>query len=124
MGKNADTNERVEEIRTRIEQRIRREFGISARNATVDQVYRAVALCVRDDAADVWAEGREASQEDGRKCLIYLSAEYLIGRALSNNLVNMGTYNEYAAALSEMGFDLGSVEEQEADAGLVFEEGI
>ena len=118
MANNADDKARVEEVRKRIEKRIRREFGISAQNATVDQVYRAVALCVRDEAADVWAEGREESQEEGRKCLIYLSAEYLIGRALSNNLVNLGRYNDYAEALSSIGFDLGAVEEQEADAGL------
>ena len=118
MANNAVDKARVEEVRENIEHRIRREFGISARNATIEQVYRAVALCVRDEAADVWAGGREQSQEDGRKCLIYLSAEYLIGRALTNNLVNLGRYDEYAAALSEIGFDIGAVEEQEADAGL------
>ena len=118
MAEKAAENKRVAALRANIEERIRREFGISAKNATVDQVYRAVSLCVRDEVADVWAGGREESQEEGRKCLIYLSAEFLIGRALSNNLVNLNRYDEYAAALAEMGFDLGAVEEQEADAGL------
>lgn len=109
---------RVEALRERIEQRIRRECGISAENATIGQVYHAVALCVRDDSAEVWARGREESQAEGRKCLVYLSAEYLIGRTLTNNLVNMGSYEDYAAALKLMGIDLGTVEDQEADAGL------
>ena len=108
----------VAEIRDAIEKRIRREFGISHRRASIEQVYRAVALCVRDEGADLWAESREEAQDEGLKCLAYLSAEFLIGRTLSNNLVNMGRYAEYEAALSEMGFDLGAVEEMEADAGL------
>ncbi|MDO4890914.1 MAG: glycogen/starch/alpha-glucan phosphorylase [Coriobacteriaceae bacterium] len=108
----------VAEVRKRIERRIRHEFGITPKSATVDQVYRAAALCVRDEVADIWADSREASQEEGRKCIVYLCAEYLIGRAFSNNLVNLGRYDEYAAALEQMGFAIGEVEEQEADAGL------
>ena len=109
---------RVAELKEKIEKRIRREFGISFKHASIDQVYRAVALCVRDEGADLWSESREEAQEEGRKCLAYLSAEFLIGRTLTNNLVNLGRYTEYEAALSEMGFELGEVEEREADAGL------
>ena len=111
---------KVAEVRERIEKRVRREFGVTAEAAVLPQIYQAAALCVRDDVMDVFAAERERSSTSGDKCVIYLCAEFLIGRALSNNLVNLGLYDTYAAALSEMGYNLGEVEEQEADAGLAF----
>ena len=109
---------RVSETRERIEARVRREFGVTAENAVISQIYQAAALCVRDEVMDVFAAQRERSQTSGEKCVVYLCAEFLIGRAFSNNLVNLGLYDIYAEALAEMGYDLGEVEEQEADAGL------
>lgn len=109
---------RVSETRERIEARVRREFGVTAENAVISQIYQAAALCVRDEVMDVFAAQRERSQTSGEKCVVYLCAEFLIGRAFSNNLVNLGLYDIYSEALAEMGYDLGEVEEQEADAGL------
>ena len=109
---------KVAEVRERIEKRVRREFGVTAEAAVLPQIYQAAALCVRDEVMDVFSAERTRSQTSGDKCLIYLCAEFLIGRAFSNNLVNLGLYDTYAAALAEMGYDLGDVEEQEADAGL------
>ncbi|MBR0405739.1 MAG: glycogen/starch/alpha-glucan phosphorylase [Eggerthellaceae bacterium] len=109
---------RVAKAREHIEKRIRREFAVTPDEAVMSQVFQAAALCVRDEVMDVWADERARSSTSGNKCLIYLCAEYLIGRAFSNNLVNLGLYEVYAAALAEMGYDLGAVEEQEADAGL------
>ena len=108
----------VARVRALIERRVQREFGVTAKQAALPQIYQAAALCVRDDVMDVFAAERERSSTSGDKCVIYLCAEFLIGRALSNNLVNLGLYDTYAAALSEMGYNLGEVEEQEADAGL------
>ena len=116
--KRKNDDKRVAEVRERIEARVRREFGVTIKQAVLPQVYQAAALCVRDEVMDVFAAQRERSQTSGDKCLIYLCAEYLIGRAFSNNLVNLGLYDTYAAALKELGYDLGEVEEQEADAGL------
>ena len=110
--------EEVAEVRRRIEDRVRREFGIKVHAAAPAQVYEAAALCVRDDIMDIWADHRERSTTDDGKTLIYLCAEYLIGRAFSNNLINLGLYDDYAEALAQLGFDLGRIEEQEADAGL------
>ena len=109
----ANREERVRALRGRIEARIRDEFGISAHNATLEQAYRAVALCVRDDAAQLWSQGREESQGSGEKCMVYLSAEYLIGRAFTNNLINLGVHDDYAAALLQMGIEIDKLEEQE-----------
>ena len=113
-----EQEQRVAQARERIEKRIRREFAVTPDEAVMSQVFQAAALCVRDEVMDVWADERARSSTSGNKCLIYLCAEYLIGRAFSNNLVNLGLYDVYAAALAEMGYDLGAVEEQEADAGL------
>ena len=115
--KKQDSRE-VADVRERIEARVRREFGVTAEHAAISQIYQAAALCVRDEVMDVFAAQRERSQTSGDKCVIYLCAEFLIGRAFSNNLVNLGLYDTYAAALADMGYDLGDVEEQEADAGL------
>ena len=117
-NKTSVDKERVAQVRAAIEKRVQREFGVTAKQAVLEQIYEAAALCVRDEVMDVWAAERERSQTSGDKCLIYLCAEYLIGRAFSNNLVNLGLYETYQAALSEMGYDLGEVEEMEADAGL------
>lgn len=108
----------VADVRERIEQRVRREFGVTVHSAAASQVYQAAALCVRDQVMDVWAVRREQAQNSGEKNLVYLCAEYLIGRAFTNNLINLGLYETYEAALAELGFGMGEVEEQEADAGL------
>ncbi len=118
MKQSNANDKRVNEVRERIEARVRHEFGVTIQQAVLPQVYQAAALCVRDEVMDVFAAQRERSQTSGDKCLIYLCAEYLIGRAFSNNLVNLGLYDTYAAALKELGYDLGEIEEQEADAGL------
>ena len=112
------TEEEVDRVRQRIERRIRREFAITPDEAVISQVFKAAALCIRDDVMDVWADERAESSTSGDKCLIYLCAEYLIGRAFSNNLVNFYLYDAYSQALAAMGYELGEVEEQEADAGL------
>ena len=106
------------ELRRRITERVKMEFASTVEEASPDQIYEAVGLCVRDDIMDRWIDGRAASQNNGMKCVIYLSAEFLIGRALTNNMVNLGTYDDYAAALASMGLNLARIEEHEADAGL------
>ncbi len=118
MATRKPTATKIEKTRMRIEARLRREFGVTAENAVISQIYQATALCVRDEIMDIFAGQRERAQASGEKSVVYLCAEFLIGRAFSNNLVNLGLYDTYAAALSEMGYDLGEVEEQEADAGL------
>jgi len=108
----------VAEVRERIEKRVRSEFGVTAKAAAMPQIFQAAALCVRDDIMETFADERERSQHSGDKCLVYLCAEFLIGRAFSNNLVNLEQYDLYAAALEQMGYDISELEEQESDAGL------
>ncbi len=114
----SDIRHRADQIRARIEERLRKRYGISPHEATPEQLYQAVGRTVRDDIVDTWVAGRDESRDKHMKCLIYLSAEFLMGRALTNNLINMGLYEDYAAALEQMGIGFGAIEEEETDKGL------
>ncbi|NGM16864.1 glycogen/starch/alpha-glucan family phosphorylase [Eggerthellaceae bacterium zg-893] len=110
--------ERAAETRSRIEEKVRKQFAIPIDEATPEQVYEAVGLCVRDDIMDSWITWRTSTQRSGAKCVIYLSAEFLIGRLLTNNLINLGKYECYEAALRELGYDMATIEEVESDPAL------
>ena len=113
-----DLSLRVKKVRESIEDKVRRQFAIPIDEATTEQIYDAVGLCVRDDIMDSWIAGRTLTQRSGAKCLIYLSAEYLIGRLLTNNLINLGEYEVYSLALQELGYSLDEIEECESDPAL------
>ena len=115
---NGDLNARVQKVRDAIVEKVRKQFALPIDEATPEQVYDAVGLCVRDDIMDSWIAGRTYTQRSGAKCLIYLSAEYLIGRLLTNNLINLGEYEEYSLALQELGYTLEEIEECESDPAL------
>ncbi len=105
-------------VRDRIVEKVRNCFAIPIDEASEEQVYEAVSLCVRDDIMDSWIKGRTSTQRAGAKCLIYLSAEYLIGRLLANNLINIGEYEEYDEALRQLGYSIEKIEESETDPAL------
>lgn len=117
-GAEAGFEQSVERIRERIIEKVRSQFAMPIEEASSEQVYEAVGLCVRDDIMDSWIAGRTSTQRAGAKCLIYISAEFLIGRLLTNNLINIGKFDEYAHALGQLGYDLGTIEEGEPDPAL------
>jgi starch phosphorylase len=80
--------------------------------------YTALALTLRDRLAHTWVKTSRRYYTGDAKRAYYLSAEYLLGRALGNNLVNMGMYENMRDALQELGVDLGTLLELEPDAGL------
>lgn len=110
--------EEAAKVKEHIIERVRTQFALPIEEASIQQIYEAVGLCVRDDLMDSWITGRTLTQRSGAKCLIYLSAEYLIGRLLTNNLINLGEYDAYSLALSELGYSLDEIEECEADPAL------
>lgn len=118
MTPEGEFSARVSNVRDRIVEKVRKQFAIPIDEANEEQVYEAVGLCVRDDIMDSWIAGRTSTQRSGAKCLIYLSAEFLIGRLLANNLVNIGEYRVYENALAELGYDLAHIEEIESDPAL------
>lgn len=106
------------EIEKNILEKLKTQYGRTLEDATPNQVYNAVALSVRDTLMEKWTDYRRAQRRAGAKELYYLSFEFLMGRSLSNNLLNMSLTQSYAKVLDHMGFSLLDVEEQEPDAGL------
>ncbi|MCM1083276.1 MAG: glycogen/starch/alpha-glucan phosphorylase [Clostridium sp.] len=86
--------------------------------ATPKQVFQAVAYAVKDDIIDRWIATQKEYEKQNVKTVYYLSMEFLMGRALGNNLINLTCYDQIKEALDELGFDLNVIEDQEPDAAL------
>ncbi len=86
--------------------------------ATQQQVFQAVCYAVKDDIIDRWIATHKEYEKENVKTVYYLSMEFLMGRALGNNLINLTFYDEIKEALNELGFDLNVIEDQEPDAAL------
>ncbi len=108
----------VTTVKNNILAALKHDFGSTIENATPDQVYKAVGLCIRDEIMEKWTEGNARIEREQKKKLYYLSAEFLMGRALVNNMISLGEFDIYQQALRELGYDLNEIEEQESDAGL------
>ncbi len=87
--------------------------------ATPQQVFQAVSYAVKDDIIDRWIATHKEYEKKNVKTVYYLSMEFLMGRALGNNLINLTYYDAVKEALDELGFDLNFIEDQEPDAALV-----
>ncbi len=107
-----------EQIKSSISGKLRRYYGKTVETATPDQLYKACAFTVRDEIMEEWAASRELLEREHKKELYYLSFEFLMGRALGNNIMNIMQTDVYREALSEMGIDLSEIEDVENDAGL------
>ena len=86
--------------------------------ATQEQIFQAVSYTVKDVIIDNWLETQKAYDEQDPKTVYYMSMEFLMGRALGNNLINLCAYGEVKEALEELGFDLNCIENQEPDPAL------
>ncbi len=86
--------------------------------ATPQEIYQAVSYAVKDDIIDRWIATHKVYKEKNVKKVYYLSMEFLMGRALGNNLLNLGYYDDIKKALDEMGLDINFIEDQERDPAL------
>ena len=86
--------------------------------ATQQQVFQAVSYAIKDTIIDQWIATHKEYEKKNAKTVYYLSMEFLMGRALGNNLINLTCYKEVKEALDELGFDLNVIEDQEPDAAL------
>ena len=86
--------------------------------ATQEQLFQAVSYTVKDVIIDNWLDTQNAYEKQDPKIVYYMSMEFLMGRALGNNLLNLGAYGEVKEALEELGIDINALEDQEPDPAL------
>ncbi len=87
-------------------------------SASEEQIYQAVALAVKDIIMDKWIATHRTYDEEDARILYYMSMEFLMGRALGNNIINLMSQKEIREALTELGLNLNLIEDQEPDAAL------
>ena len=86
--------------------------------ASEQEVFQAVSYAVKDVIIDIWLATQQTFDKEDPKMVYYMSMEFLMGRALGNNLINLTAYQEVKEALDELGFDLNTIEDQEPDPAL------
>lgn len=90
----------------------------SMEEATPQQIFQAVSYSIKDAIVDYWMTTQEEYEVQDSKMVYYLSMEFLMGRALGNNIINLQAYKPVKDALDELGVDLNAIEDQEPDAAL------
>lgn len=93
-------------------------FRKSVNEASKQQLFQAVSYSVKDLIIDQWMATHRVYEENDVKTVYYLSMEFLMGRALGNNIINMGANKVIKEALDELGIDLNVIEDQEPDPAL------
>ena len=108
----------VEAIKAELLEKLRTGFGSDLGEATNEQIYQALAMMVRDEIMERRSASRGIRKSTGSKKVYYLSAEFLVGRALHNNMVNLVNETNYLKALEELGIDKNVIFEKEPEPGL------
>jgi len=107
-----------EAFKEQVKENVKTLYRKTMKEATKQQIFQAVSYAVKDVIIDNWLATQQQFEQDDPKMVYYMSMEFLMGRALGNNLINLTAYKEVKAALDEMGFDLNVIEDQEPDAAL------
>ncbi len=107
-----------EALKKEIIGKVGRHFGKVMDEATPRMVYSACALTVRDRIMEMWAKSHKEVKKEGSKKLYYLSFEFLMGRLLCTNILNLMKTSEYQHVLEDLGYKLSDIAELESDAGL------
>ena len=97
---------------------VRTLFRREIEEASEQQIFQAVGYAVKDAIMDAWIATQKELKKSDPKIVYYMSMEFLMGRALGNNLINLTFYDEVKEALAEIGLDLDVIEDQEPDAAL------
>ena len=106
------------EFKLTVEENVKRLYRKDIKEATQQQLFQAVSYAIKDTIIDSWLETQDAYKKEDPKTVYYMSMEFLMGRALGNNLINLMAYEDVKEALEEMGLDLNIIEDQEPDAAL------
>lgn len=106
------------EVQALIQGKLSRYFGVSPKEATIDQIYKAVVMSVRDILLEKRQQFHRVMKSKKGKRVYYLCMEFLLGRSLKNNIYNLGLGDAYSKALKYFNLTLEDLYEQEPDAGL------
>ena len=107
-----------EELKKSIIENVKNQYRRTIDEATPQQIFQAVSYAIKDVIIDDWIATQKQFDETGAKKVYYLSMEFLMGRALGNNIINLGAKKAVKEALEELGFDLNAIEDQEPDPAL------
>ena len=112
------TNFDKEAFKKAVVENVKSQYRKTIDEAKPQQIYQAVSYAVKDHVIDRWIATHKEYSKKNVKTVYYLSMEFLMGRALGNNMINLTFYKEIAEALKELGFDINAIEDQEPDAAL------
>lgn len=107
-----------EAFKKEVKHNVKSLYRKTIEEATPQQLFQAVSYAVKEVIIDDWIATQNQFKKDDPKTVYYLSMEFLMGRALGNNLINMTAYKEVQEALDEMGIDLNAIEDEEPDPAL------
>lgn len=107
-----------EAFKKEVKQNVKHLFRKKIEEASQQELYQAVSYAVKEAIIDDWIATQRQYEKDDPKIVYYMSMEFLMGRALGNNLINMTAYTEVKEALDEMGINLNLIEDQEPDPAL------
>ena len=107
-----------EEFKQEVISNVKNLYRRTIEEATPKQVFQAVAYAVKDVIIDEWIATHKEYEKQDAKTLYYMSMEFLMGRALGNNIINIRARDGIREALDELGFDLNVIEDQERDPAL------
>ena len=107
-----------EEFKKSVEYNVKNLYRKTLEDANPEEAFQAVAYAIKDVIIDEWIATQKTYAKEDVKTLYYMSMEFLMGRALGNNIINIMARDEVKEVLDEMGFDLNLLEDQEPDAAL------
>ncbi len=117
MNPNILSNNKAE-LKNLIISKLKTQFGKNINDASKELIYQACALVVRDELLSKMAATEQKDKKDNNKKVYYISMEFLMGRSLSNNILNLMQSNNFKSVLNELGVNLDDIVQSEPDAGL------
>ena len=107
-----------EQFKKEVKDNVRTLFRKTLEETSQQEIFQAVSHTVKDEVINQWMETQQAMKKGDPKVVYYMSMEFLMGRALGNNLINMTIYQPVAEALEEIGLNLNAIEDEEPDPAL------
>ena len=107
-----------ETFKNDVKENVRTLYRKEIEEANPQQIFQAVSYAVKEAIVDDWLATQKTYEKEDPKTVYYMSMEFLMGRALGNNMINLTKYNEIKEALEELGLDINVIEDQEPDLRL------